>query len=306
MKNRSLLWVVLIIAGFCFSGCSSGPKLKNIPYTFGGNTSGTAEILFIDDVNGRIQFVDFEEEQLPAAETGTRWSPLQFPAGRELNLKVSFGMSRGIEYVTYRVIFKCPALEAGKKYKLWYEASEKRLILTYDKVKKLKYFLDIPSAPLYTQIHVQQIPARDIPYAFGENENVNGTAEIIFMNSISFVDFEGEQLPPLPATEEATRLYPLRFPAEKELNVRVYVFYAGDSPGYRRRGIFKCPPLEADRSYKLWYEADSKNYTGAGRLILTYGDVKSLEYSFGRPKYNQIYVQQIPPLSDVTVPDTAE
>ena len=296
MKNRSLLWLALIIAGFCFSGCASGPKLINIPYTFGESASGTAEILFIDDVNGRIQFVDFEEEQLPAAETGTRWSPLQFPAGRELNLKVSLGMYRGVEYVAYRVIFKCPPLEAGKKYKVWYEVYEKRLILTYDKVKRLKYFSDIKSMPLYKQIHVQKIPATDIPYTFGENENANRTAGIIFMNRLRFVDFEGEQLPPLPTTEEATRWYPLRFPAGKELNVRVYVLYAGNSPGYRRRGIFKCPPLEAGKNYKLWYETNSNDYTGAGRLILTYADVTLLEYSFGKPRYRQIHVQEIPPL----------
>ena len=231
---------------------------------------------------------------------GIAWSgridPLQFPAGRDLNLEVSFNMYQGFEYVTYRVFFKCPPLEAGKKYKLWYEASEKRLILTYAKVKELKYLFNIKSAPLYEQIHVQLIPARDIPYTFEEDENVNGTAEVIFMNRVRFVDFEGEQLPLLPATEEATRWYPLRFPAGKELNVRVYVLYAGNSPGYRRRGIFKCPPLEAGKSYKLWYETNSNDYTGAGRLILTYADVTLLEYSFGKPRYRQIHVQEIPPL----------
>ena len=135
---------------------------------------------------------------------------------------------------------------------------------------------------------------RDIPYTFAENENANGTAVIIFMNRVRLVDVEGEQL---PTPEEYTRWYPLYYPAGRELNLRVYVLYHSDQPGYRRKGIFKCPPLEAGKRYRLWYEAADRNYySGAGRLILTYDNVTELKYSFGRPRYNQIYVQEIPPL----------
>ena len=134
----------------------------------------------------------------------------------------------------------------------------------------------------------------DIPYTFLENETADGTATIVFTNRVWLVDVEGEQL---PAPAAGTRWNPLRFPAGREFNVRVYVLYHSNQPGYRRRGIFICPPLEADKQYKLWYEAaKTKYYSGAGRLILTYYNVKQLSYFLGLPKYKQIHVQQIPPL----------
>ena len=132
------------------------------------------------------------------------------------------------------------------------------------------------------------------PYTFAEDEFSDGTAEITFSNKIIFVDVEWEKLPP---PEEGTRWYPLRFPAGREFQLRVYILYHSNQPGYRRRGVFKCPPLEAEKKYKLWYEAaKSDYYSGAGRLILTYDDVKALNYFFGVPTYNQIHIQEIPPL----------
>jgi hypothetical protein len=134
----------------------------------------------------------------------------------------------------------------------------------------------------------------DVPYIFGQDENADGTAEIIFNYGVRFVDLEGEELPP---PEEGTRWRPLLFPAGRELNIRVYAAYAGNTPGYRRRGIFTCPPLEAGKKYKIWFEpAKTNKFTGAGRLILTYDNVKELKYVLGIPRYRQIYVHQIPPL----------
>lgn len=136
---------------------------------------------------------------------------------------------------------------------------------------------------------------RNIPYTFAEGTGTGGTAEIIFMNRVVLVDVEDESL---PDPEQGTRWYPLQYPAGRSFNIRVYVVYHSDLPGYRRRGIFKCPPLEAGKRYKLWYEAAKKNYySGAGRLIITYDNVTELKYSFGRPKYKSIYIQEIPPLS---------
>ncbi|MDR0322197.1 MAG: hypothetical protein LBI28_11895 [Treponema sp.] len=149
---------------------------------------------------------------------------------------------------------------------------------------------------------------KNIPYTFGQDENANGTATIIFHNNwtIRLVDFEGEQL---PAPEEGTRWYPFQFPAGRSFNLRLYVSYQSykngeDQPGYRRRGILKCPPLEAGKTYKLWYERPSMGYFnypreyyyGAGKLILTYSDVTELKYFLGQPRYKQIHVQEIPSL----------
>jgi hypothetical protein len=140
----------------------------------------------------------------------------------------------------------------------------------------------------------------DIPYTFAENEHNKGTAKIIFSGNVRLVSYEEEEL---PITKVGTRWYPLQFPAGKKFNLRVYVAYHGDYPGYRRRGIFKCPPLEADKSYKIWFESAKRNYySGAGRLILTYDNVKELKYILGSPRYKQIYVQEISPLILVNQP----
>ena len=154
---------------------------------------------------------------------------------------------------------------------------------------------------------------RDVPYTFGQNENANGTATIIFAHhpyGFRFVDFEGEQL---PEPEEGTQWYPLQFPAGRELNIRLYISWSGhmedgvwvDEPGYRRRGIFKCPPLEAGKTYKLWYDRTPQGffggypreyYYGGGKLILTHDDVTRLYNAYGFPVHKPIYVQKIPPL----------
>jgi hypothetical protein len=135
---------------------------------------------------------------------------------------------------------------------------------------------------------------KDVPYTFAKDECVNGTATIAFTSNIRLVDYEGETL---PDPERLTRWYPLLYPAGRESKFRVYVVYHSDQPGYRRRGIFICPPLENGKKYRLWYEAAKRNYySGAGRLILTDEKVKELKYILGIPRYKQIHVQEIPPL----------
>jgi hypothetical protein len=145
---------------------------------------------------------------------------------------------------------------------------------------------------------------KDIPYSFAETEDAKKTATIVFADAywdgrmwvpqIRVIDFDGEQL---PSPAENTRWYPLQFPAGRAFDLRVYVVYRKDEPGFRRRGVFICPPLEAGKKYKLWYEPTKKDYySGAGRLILTYDNVKELKYLFGSPRYKQICVQEIPPL----------
>jgi hypothetical protein len=82
------------------------------------------------------------------------------------------------------------------------------------------------------------------------------------------------------------------FPVEKPLNLRVYIYWDEDQYGERRRGVFKCPPLEANKEYKLWYKGNLKG----GSLILTYANVGSLNYSSsGKPNFEIVYEQIIPP-----------
>jgi len=287
MKNRSFFYFSFILILFSLVGCSTTPKKRYIPYTLGRNEgiNGTAVINFSD----YVAFVNLEGEQLPDPDEGTGWFPLQFPAGRELKIMVSYRHSN----LEDRSIFICPPLEAGKSYKLWYESNKRRFTLTLDSVKKLGYLFGNYDMPMFTAIHVQQVPF-ETPYTFANNRSANGYASIVFDDRIRIVDYNGESL---PAADEGTRWYPLRFPAGRALDIRMYVVYLADVAGYRRRGVFECPPLEAGKSYKLWYvPADRNFYSGAGKLILTYDDVKELKYFLGIPSYNQIYVQDIPAL----------
>jgi len=75
---------------------------------------------------------------------------------------------------------------------------------------------------------------------------------------IRLVDCEGT-VRPIPAQGtvwENDNLYP----AEKPLNLRVYIYWSEDRYGERRRGIFKCPPLEAGKEYKLWFKGVKKRF----------------------------------------------
>jgi len=82
------------------------------------------------------------------------------------------------------------------------------------------------------------------------------------------------------------------FPVEKPLDIRVYIYWNEDRYGERRRGIFKCPPLEANKEYKLWFRGNFKN----GSIILTYANVSYLRYSSsGKPLFEILHEQKIPP-----------
>jgi len=177
MKNKQIEWIILIFTAFCVIGCSTA-KLKPVPYDFTENekTNGKATLFFgtayynSDNFGGYCGFVDLEGKKLPKPEKGTYWNLIQVPAGKELNIRVyisfqgkysSFGKYQDGRRMG---IFRCPPLEAGKKYKLWFESYEGwyggkkeigelgagRLILTYANVKKLNSFTK--------KIYVQEIP----------------------------------------------------------------------------------------------------------------------------------------------------
>jgi len=133
-----------------------------------------------------------------------------------------------------------------------------------------------------------------VPVWFSFAEQGSKTAKITFIQGdkvgVSLVDCEGVTRPaPVEGTYwERDNLYPV----EKPLNIRVYVYWNENRYGERRRGIFKCPPLEAGKEYKLWFRGNLKG----GALILTYSDVSGISYSSsGKLTVPIVYEQKIPP-----------
>jgi len=135
--------------------------------------------------------------------------------------------------------------------------------------------------------------ADPIPIRYSFAEAGSKTASMIFVQGkkigVFLVDCEGVSKPaPAEGTYwESDSL----FPAERPLDLRVYVYWNENIYGERRRGIFKCPPLEAGKSYKLWFKGNLKG----GSLILTYASVTGVDYSPGKPNVDIIYEQVIPP-----------
>ncbi|MCL2244240.1 MAG: hypothetical protein FWC03_07205 [Treponema sp.] len=137
-----------------------------------------------------------------------------------------------------------------------------------------------------------------VPYSF--TQSADDTATITFVrhngighgveryNGVRLVDFESLDI---PAPENETDWQRVTFPAGKPLNLRVFIYYVNDFHSERRKGIFRCPPLEAGKNYKLWNK-------GNEQLILTDESVKALRYSFGKPRFNSVYIQEIPPLPE--------
>ncbi|MCL2230889.1 MAG: hypothetical protein FWC01_07305 [Treponema sp.] len=123
---------------------------------------------------------------------------------------------------------------------------------------------------------------KSVPFSFADNDS--NPAKLTFVGSgktgVRLVDFEGRGITtPLQGTRWESAV---RFPAERPLDLRVIVYWDEDRPGDRRRGIFKCPPLEAGKEYKLWFRG---NYRNGGWLTLTYASAQ--DYS------SQVLYEQI-------------
>jgi hypothetical protein len=146
---------------------------------------------------------------------------------------------------------------------------------------------------------------RSVPYAFEEEDNSNGTATIIFVSrkdeTVRPVDLEGKEI---PIPQYGTHWEPITLPAGRPLKLRVYAGWKTDKhmadiQGYRRRGIFNCPALEAGKEYKLWFNTGrtdkykKANYYGTGTLILTDASVEKLRYFLFNPLFTTIYAQEI-------------
>jgi hypothetical protein len=173
MRNIKIFLAALAFA-FIFIGCVS--TTRSVPYSFEGedNSNGTATIFFVTRKDETVRLVDLEGKEIPVPKYGTHWEPVTVPAGRPLKLRVYVGWKTDkykadIQGYRRRGIFNCPALEAGKEYKLWFDTDRDdknkkinyygtgSLILTDTSVERLRYFLKMRSSPMFKSIYVQEI-----------------------------------------------------------------------------------------------------------------------------------------------------
>jgi len=133
-------------------------------------------------------------------------------------------------------------------------------------------------------------------YSFAENES--RTAKLEFQHGIKgvfLVDFEGQ----LPGDEYNWTLTYITVPAERTMNIRVYVFWDGKGEGNRRRGIFRCPPLEAGGEYRLRFNVKTKGIfierPVDGYSIVLERKTETRTFFGSRSNYEAVYTQVIPP-----------
>ena len=138
--------------------------------------------------------------------------------------------------------------------------------------------------------------SKPVQYSFAANEqNLPSIAFKTGNPSVSFVSFDGQTLPQ-PA--RSTRWEPLNFPSDRDLRIIVHARYTTNSKvslgGFGLLGtavnvvqdvravsrnvdadlVFDCPPLEAGRSYQLYFV---KEPGMPGKNILTLTDIESAE-----------------------------
>jgi hypothetical protein len=146
--------LVLVVAALIM-GCATS---KPVPFSF---VEGEAESASIDIVSGSpgVRLIYFDKNELPPPEEETHWNPISFPAGQPLQFTVhAYYYQQGNTTTTSSflinvvanvassavaasrnvdrdVVFECPALEAGKAYKLVFRkgagaAGKNLLVLT--------------------------------------------------------------------------------------------------------------------------------------------------------------------------------
>lgn len=115
--------------------------MKPISYSLAEDETNSASISFSKG-NPRVSFVFYNDISLPEAEKGTQWDPILFPGNEPLNITVhayyyesggqgyAGGLLMGLitdaatarirnaRSVDDNILFSCPPLEAGKKYRL--------------------------------------------------------------------------------------------------------------------------------------------------------------------------------------------
>jgi len=163
MKNKNILWIVLLIAALCFTGCFSTAKKQPAPvpvrYSFAAEGEKAVPITFIQGKKIGVMLVDCDGVSKPAPADGTYWERDNlFPVGRPLNLRVYVYWNENRYGERRRGIFKCPPLEAGREYKLWFRGNSKggKIILTYSNVSALNY--SSSGKPQFNVVYEQTVP----------------------------------------------------------------------------------------------------------------------------------------------------
>jgi hypothetical protein len=126
MKNKSICLLAIVFLFVFFSGCTSGTAL---PYSFAEDNSknATATITFVSSsskVGVDLHF--FEDKELPIPKKREYWAPVIFPAGRTFTLTLN--VYRDWTEVGNERIFICPALTAGKDYRLEVEVKDAKTL----------------------------------------------------------------------------------------------------------------------------------------------------------------------------------
>lgn len=123
-----------------------------------------------------------------------------------------------------------------------------------------------------------------IRYSFAESEEKAVPIRFIQGNKVgvTLVDCDGVYRPTPPEGTYWER--DSLFPVGRPLDIRVYVYWNENRYGERRRGIFRCPPLEEGREYDLSFRGNSKG----GKLILTHSVA-------GSRSGTVVYEQTVPP-----------
>jgi hypothetical protein len=120
---------------FSFTVLLMGCATTGVPYSFVENSNDGASISFVGQ-NPGVRMIYYDNNELPAPAKKTHWEPISFPADKPLKITVhvfyeqSNNNSSGLlvslvtsaitasRSVNRDVLFECPALEAGKLYKL--------------------------------------------------------------------------------------------------------------------------------------------------------------------------------------------
>jgi len=166
MKNNKIVWIVLVLAVFCLMGCGSSassgkldPVAVRYSYAEMNNTNMGAIIKFVKEKKEGIRFYDCDGVMIPAPANGTYWLPdILFPAEKPMDLRVYIYWNEDRFGERRRGIYRCPPLEAGKEYKLWFKGTLKggKIYLTSSNVDKISF--SSKGQPQFEILHEQIIP----------------------------------------------------------------------------------------------------------------------------------------------------
>jgi hypothetical protein len=156
MKHLKPAVFIIVIAALIV-GCSTTP----VSYSFAEDGLETAAISVVGG-NPGIRVVYVDDNELPPPADKTHWDPFAFPAGKPVKVTVhayyeqsnsgnqsllSLLVTTAItssRSVNQDVLFECPPLEAGKKYKLVFRkgaglTGDNLLVLTETSTGKIVY-----------------------------------------------------------------------------------------------------------------------------------------------------------------------